>query len=363
MKSSGQLRIFYVGQLCNGGTCLQRMTALQDLGHQVTGINTMPDDARRKQRNFFYRVKGKLFRMGFDGVWRPKDFGGANAKILDFFREQRPCDVLWIDKGLTIEPETLEEVKKLCPGCIIAGYSPDDMFARHNQSPQFLRHIRLYDIFFTTKTYGVEELRSLGCRKVDFVGNAFDPHTHRPMPVGNGDRSQLGGSVGFIGHWEAERDSSIRKLANSGITVRVWGTSWEKSKSRHANLILEKRPLWGDDYARAICSFDINLAFLRKINRDQQTTRSIEIPACGGFMLAERTSEHQSLFEEGKEAEFFGFDGELIDKVHYYLAHPEQLQQIAAAGRQRCLSSGYSTHERMREMLKKIQVPASNYNN
>ena len=77
----------------------------------------------------------------------------------------------------------------------------------------------------------------------------------------------------------------------------------------------------------------------------------MEIPACGAFMLAERTREHLRLFEEGKEAAYFGSNEELLEKVHYYLNHEDERSTIASAGRQRCLDGGYSHHERLKYML------------
>jgi hypothetical protein len=324
------------------------MRALQELGHRITPVDTLPPDVMRRDVTLPSRIRRKLF-----GPW---DAAGANASVLSRASSDQ-FDVLWLDKGLTIDADTLRRVKTMQPNCKIVGYSPDDMAGRHNQSRQFLQHLPLYDVYFTTKTYGVDELKALGCPRVEFVGNAYDPNIHRPMPVTAEDRDKLGGAVGFVGDHEDDRARSMKFLASNGIVVRVWGTRWERSVHSHPNLVVEHKGLWADDYAKAICAFDINLCFLRKINRDRQTQRTMEIPACGAFMLAERTEEHLDLFVEGKEAAFFSTDEELLEKVRYYMDHSAERRSIADAGLQRCLRNGYSNHDRLRWMLQRAVQP------
>jgi len=341
------MRILYVGDLWFAGTCLQRMEAMRELGNDVVPVDTLPENVHKKQNQLFYRAIGKLFG--------PFDLAGVNQKIIEL-KKEKDIHLLWIDKGLTIRAEILMQIHQLGPKTIVAGYSPDDMAAKHNQSRNFLKGLPYYNIYFTTKSYNVKELKDLGCPLVFFVGNAYDPKTHSPIDVTEGDRIKYGGSVGFIGGYERERAESMLYLAENGISIRVWGPNWSrKIQVSHPNLKIEGKPLRGEEYVKAICSFDINLAFLRKINRDLQTTRSIEIPACSAFMLAERTNEHLELFEEGKEAEFFETKEELFEKVRYYLNHDEERKNIAKAGRERCLKSGYSNHKRIEIMLGLIE--------
>jgi hypothetical protein len=347
MINTGSLKIFYIGWLRPGQTSLQRLRALENLGHTVMGVDATPP-LKPWVLNFPRRLSGKLFRLGFD-AFGPKDRNGENAAVLRLFRDAK-WDVLWIDKGTTIEADTLNQVRLHQPHCRIIGYSPDDMYTRYNQSRPFLQSLSLYDVYFTTKSYAVKELESLGAKEVHFIDNAYDSSIHRPMAVGTNDREAFGGRVGFIGTYEAERCRSIKFLAANGVSVRVWSSNWP-FKSISNGLRVEYQNLWDDHYALAICAFDINLGFLRKLSRDRQTTRSVEIPACGAFMLAERTDEHQALFEEGKEAVYFDSDEELLDKVRYYLAHEDERKQIAAAGRERCVKSGYSNEARISKMM------------
>jgi spore maturation protein CgeB len=60
------------------------------------------------------------------------------------------------------------------------------------------------------------------------------------------------------------------------------------------------------------------------------------------------------LFAEGREAEFFASNEELLTKTRYYLDHEPERSAIGRAGHQRCLKSGYSQTERMRSMLEQV---------
>ena len=137
--------------------------------------------------------------------------------------------------------------------------------------------------------------------------------------------------------------------------MRVFGVGkWADYKNYSPNLGIEERQLLGDDYCKSLQAFKISLCFLRKMNFDRQTTRSVEIPACGGFMLAERTEEHLSMFKEGKEAAFFSSNIELLEKCRYFLNHEEERNLIAKNGFKICRENGYSNIETLRKVLQSI---------
>ena len=346
-KALENKEILYIGPLVPGGTCLQRMRALQELGHSITSINSAPHwQMKHLKPPLYYRIINKFIG--------PPDSARVNRQIVHLVSRET-FDLVWLDKGLEIKPETLRKAKESSPRTKIVGYSPDDMGSKHNQSKNFLACLPHYDLYCTTKSYNVQELKDLGCPRVTFTGNAYDPATHRPMDLSADEKAKFGGTVGFIGTFEEQRAKSIAFLAEHGIRVGVWGDGWKENCGLgHKNLVIRGGSIYGDSYAKALCSFDIVLGFLRKINRDLQTSRSIEIPACGTFMLAERTNEHLELFEEGKEAEFLGRMKNCWKRLDTIRPTRKKRKQIAQAGRERCLKSGYDYQQRLREILLSI---------
>ncbi|MEQ8327955.1 MAG: glycosyltransferase [Parvibaculum sp.] len=297
---------------------------------------------------------------GADRIWRKLGLAerigthATNIRMLNraILDRAGTFDILFVVKGNFVTADTLRRLKARGDAPRIIGWSCDDVYLPHNSSVVLREAAPSYDIFYTAKSLNISqgELAKMGFRDARFLHQGFDCEMHRPLPDPD---SRFAGLITFVGFGEEDRFNKMNYLARNGIEVHVWGNGWTRAMRARADqrLHIHARPLFGDDYADALSNSAINLCFLRKLNRDLHTSRSFEIPACGGFMVAERTDEHRAYFEEDAEAVYFDDTRELLDKVQYYLRHPEQRVSIAAAGRQRCLDSDYSYHRLARDMI------------
>ena len=105
---------------------------------------------------------------------------------------------------------------------------------------------------------------------------------------------------------------------------------------------------------------DIALHFLRHGNRDEQDSRTFEIPACRVFMLAERSDLHSRLFIENEEAVFFSTKEELLKKVKLYQSAKEERKRIAKNGYEKCFSAGYDHESRIKKVLETVSELRTN---
>jgi spore maturation protein CgeB len=223
-----------------------------------------------------------------------------------------------------------------------------------------VKSIPHYDVLVTTKSYEVEDYQRLGARNLFYIQQGYDPDFLHPYELSDEESDTYGCDVVFIGRQEEHYVRAVRAAMDVTDRVRVWGlSSWRKALPQHSWLetVYTGRAVFGEEYGKALCGAKIALGLLSRhaqVAPDLSTTRTYEIPACGTFMLAERTSEHEALFAEDREAAFFEGYEELREKIRYYLDHDEERQRIAAAGRERCLRSGYTYQGRFEELFEQL---------
>lgn len=339
-------KILYIGAISPGQTCYERMKALQALGHTVDGINTVV------RLNLLQRVIAKLaYVAGFS-----PDFRGVNKAIKKQVKSKQ-FDLIWVDKGTVVRANVLRWIKQRQPDCRFVHLNPDDPFGNYRKGWHiFLQAIPFYDVHFAARTQNIEEFRALGAKNIYAYDRSFSVTLHRPVDLSETDRALYKVSVGFVGTYATERASMIAHLIQNSVPVAVYGDGWTHGK--YWDII---RPhyrgsaQYGEGYVKLINGMDIALHFLRHENRDEQDSRTFEIPACGTFMIAERSRKHETFFRENEEAVFFDTEEELLEKVRYYLLNLEDAKRIAAAGRRRCIESGYDHQSRMKELLAKVE--------
>jgi len=342
-------KILFIGDLNQYGRGYQRYRTLREMGHDVTAhSHTYVSEPNKIQSpTLFYKIFWKL-RIPIDDM-------EINLTLRREIREHN-FDVIWIEKGNMVWPWTLRYLKKMSPKSVLISCSEDDMFVKHGYSLWYRWGISYYEIVFTTKTHNLSELLLFGAKRTILFLDSYDEKIHKKIPLTDLQKNRFSADVSAIGAFENERAISMLYLAQNGVKVTVWGNGWAGWVGRHPNLDVRNEFLFGEDYSRVICATKVNINFLRKINRDQVTSRSVEIPACCGFMLAERTARHLSFFQEGVEADFFSSNQELLEKVRAYLENEPQRERMALAGYQRCKKSGYS----MRAQLSAMLTQASN---
>ncbi len=344
-------KILYVGSFQEGATVLMRLHSLTRLGHEVFPVTTQSSLAMNPWRSWADRFAVRL-------LGHPGDWSRANAAMLTMAALHRPEAVL-VDKGTVIKRATLMEIKSLLPNAVLAHFNPDDPFGGYGKRgwSRFLQSLDAYDVHFVPRKVNISEYRKRGAQRViaEVPSWGYDPEIHQPRIPSADFRRRFAADIGFVGNYERERAGLITAMGASGLQVRVVG-QWPQH-AIGSNVLYTRDFVRDEDYAMSLQCFKIALCFLRKNNRDLHTSRSVEIPACGAFMLAERTSEHAALFEEDREAAFFSSTEELLDKARFYLSNDALRRKIAEAGRMRCERSGYSNDEVMRRRCASMGLP------
>jgi hypothetical protein len=279
--------------------------------------------------------------------------GKINRLVLDRVTEMRP-DVAHFFQGHHYKAETIAQIAKVT---FVSGAHCDDPFGRrsYRQYRLLIRAFPEYDGYHVNRLCNVAEAAACGIKRVRVLMMYYIPWLHYPCVLSPGDQQAWGSDVVFAGHMEPDlRVECLTRVVRARLKCRIFGGAAEWRSALPRDVYQAARPIFharGGDYRRALCASKIGSCFFSKWNRDQYTIRSWEIPACGVFLLSERTPAMQEFYVEGREAEFFGSVEEFMDKVRFYLQNESARKRIAAAGYERVIASGNDIYSRMRQWL------------
>lgn len=323
--------------------------ALLELGHDAHRF-TWKEYYRHYQYSNRFDTDGNKIKSLFYRIQNRFIAGPVTAKInSDLIKrcKQLHPDLVFIYRGTHIYPSTIRRIQKT--GALVFGYNNDDPFSP-KYPRYFWRHFRrsipFYDHIFAYRWKNIDDYHRMGYHKTSLLRSYYlKKNDFRSDAV----QSAYACDVIFIGHFENDgRDLAIKALLDAGIDLKLFGTGWETSYLH--DFFIQRfgaiKPLYHEEYNKALNSGKIALVFLSKLNNDTYTRRCFEIPATGTMMMAEYTTDLAGMFEEGKEAEFFRNHDELVEKTLRYIRHPEQIAEVGSAGYARLLADGHEVTDR-----------------
>lgn len=211
---------------------------------------------------------------------------------------------------------------------------------------------RGFDVMLSSLAALRQEAERIGAREgVDFSPGV--PEFLMPQAVPDEQRSD----IVFCGQWtrgQHERRNAMLQTVARAASAKGYSCDMHLSGEVHTltpEVATYARPaLYGramhEALARGRIAFDgrgrigtpSGGAMKDLAGRESANMRIFEATGSGAFLLTEHYDNLSKYFDIGREIETFRDDKEMVEKLGYYLAHPEEREEIAQRGRERCRS-------------------------
>jgi hypothetical protein len=333
--------VLYLGN--KSGTSLDRANALRRLGHRVEHINLRELLPKGKWVDRVSWHCGGDWFSSWLALKLPKKLG--NLKY----------DLCYVDSGELVTPRLIGLLRQHADA--IVNYNIDDPLGSRDglHFRAYRQSLPFYDLCVVMRPQNVSEAKQLGARHVLHVHRSADEVSHAPRALTPEDRLKWQSEVLFLGTWFPERGPFLSQLIDRGVPLVIRGANWHKAPEwPKLKRYWRGAQIKGDDYAMAIQCAKVNLGLVSKGNRDEHTTRSLEIPALGALLCAERTSEHLRMYEEGREALFWEGVDECAAMCQFALQDEDRRAAIAAAGHARIAANKSYNEHVMRTVLEQV---------
>lgn len=334
------MKILYIGPYSIGATSRMRGEIIKKI--LSPSIFQVIDTERiLNKHNFIF--KSLAFRYKIGSVIKSVNVE-INNKVKDNF------DLIWVDKGVFIKPETTLYLKQHTK--ILIHYTPDPAFYYH-RSKYFFNSVHYYDYCITTKSYELDFYKKANAKNILLTTQGYDPAVHKPY-----HRFEEKQGIVFVGHYEKSRAIILRKLLEKGFKVKLAGINWQSFVKKNKNkydLDYFGIGIYDIEYAKLLSSSLFGAGFLSKIVPELHTTRTFEIPACKTILLTERNYETNKFFKDD-EVIFYENPEELTHKISILIKNKEALKNLSNKGYKAVVNGGFNYETIIRKLLYKIGV-------
>lgn len=349
-RGFGQLRptIGVVGPMYGGSLPIARYTA--------SALNQL------KQRVLSYDLEE--FYKGFihleDFLKKPDRRGIVESQYVEMLSQlvlegvnERPVDILIFLAQAPMTPRVLTDLRNR--GIITVMWFVEDCrrFLTWQQIAPY------YDYMFLIQREEFPRLvEQAGAGRAIYLPVGCDPRIHRPLLLTPEEREHYGSELSFVGAGYNNRRHVFSTF--SGRDLKIWGTEWPACLPFTKIVQDQGARVSVDDYVKVFNASSININLHSSHERDGVepngdfiNPRTFELAAAGAFQLVDNRRLLSENFVPGEEVVTFSDEKDLLDKCDYYLAHPEERETIAAAGRRRALAE-HTYENRLKTMLEYI---------
>ena len=192
-----------------------------------------------------------------------------------------------------------------------------------------------YDLIFVKDRY-MQDLfsRMIRSTTILYLPEACNPRIHHPVKLSIEEEAQYSCDVMIAGTLYYYRQDILNHLTQ--FDLKIWGQvpDWllNELSAFHTG-----RQAIAAEKAQAVAGARICLNTLHFAEVNGLNCRAFELAGCGGFQLITSVPVLAEHFVPDREIVCFSTVDEMLEKVSYYLAHPDQARDIARRGMERAI--------------------------
>lgn len=286
---------------------------------------------------------------------------GSVLNVLKLKQQFRQPELILLMAGVKVPVPVLEFIRQ--SGVKSAVWLTEDPYYMDWTAPL----MAYFDYIFTIDQAALEHYRTLGHPRVYYLPLGTDPALFHPSPVSG----EFASDLCLVGVPYSNRTQAIEwLLADTGYHIQLVGRGWSRYVQQWSPGARDKIGLvngWvkpetaANYYNGAKVVLNIHRLYDERYNRNRAGVRAVSInnrtfdaAACAAFQLTDDKPGLSGQFAAGQEIVSYQDKHDLLQKLHYYMAHDQERRHIAEAARQRVLAAHTFGH-RTQQLLSIVQ--------